>query len=108
MSLLLQELVISYLTTERSLVTPTSAQLKEEAGRAAWEAAFCSRNLSVVSGDTQQVTQRLTTAANELRRGGEGTAFAMELFRGEDNGRGDADSDDDGEVRLECKSRIYS
>lgn len=58
-------------------------RLQEEAGRSAWEEVFCSQHLSVISGGRAVVSQRLEAAADELRRGGEGAAFAAELLAGE-------------------------
>lgn len=54
--------------------------LQQEEGRTAWETVFCTEHLSVVSGDPEEVNRRLAIAADELRRGGEGNAFAMELL----------------------------
>lgn len=57
--------------------------LRREAGRSTWEEMFCSKHLSVISGGWAVVSQRLEAAADELRRGGEGAAFAAELLAGE-------------------------
>lgn len=54
--------------------------LQQEEGRVAWEAAFCTEYLSAVSGDPEEAVQRLANAADKLRRGGEGKAFATELL----------------------------
>lgn len=68
-----------------SILSPATL-LREEAGRSTWEEAFRLQHLSVLSGDPAVVTRRLTAAAEELRRGGEGAAFATELLTGERGG----------------------
>lgn len=61
-------------------------QLQLEAGRSAWEEQFRLQHLSVLSGEAAEVARRMAAATQDLRKGGEGAALALELLSGGSGG----------------------